>query len=139
MVYVAPNQDGSKVQFRSRYQNYIGGEWVKPVKEQYFENVTPVTGRPFCEVPRSTAEDIEKALDAAHAAKGAWGKTAPAARAAVLNKIADRIEQNLEMLALAETWDNGKPIRETHGGRPAAHRRSLPLLRRVHPRAGGVD
>jgi aldehyde dehydrogenase len=113
MVYVAPNQAGSNVQFRSRYQNFIGGEWVKPVKEQYFENVTPVTGRGFCEVPRSTAEDIEKALDAAHAAKGAWGKTAPAARAAVLNEIADRIEQNLEMLALAETWDNGKPIRET--------------------------
>jgi aldehyde dehydrogenase len=113
MVYVAPNQDGSKVAFRSRYQNFIGGEWVKPVKEQYFENITPVTGRAFCEVPRSTAEDIEKALDAAHAAKGAWGKTSPAARAAVLNKIADRIEQNLEKLALVETWDNGKPIRET--------------------------
>jgi aldehyde dehydrogenase len=113
MVYVAPNQAGSKVQFRSRYQNFIGGEWVPPVKEQYFENVTPVTGRAFCEVPRSTAEDIEKALDAAHAAKGGWAKTPPAARAAVLNKIADRIEQNLETLALAETWDNGKPIRET--------------------------
>jgi aldehyde dehydrogenase len=113
MVYVPPNQAGSKVQFRSRYQNFIGGDWVPPVKEQYFENVTPVTGKAFCEVPRSTAEDIDKALDAAHAAKGAWGKTPPAARAAVLNKIADRIEQNLEMLALAETWDNGKPIRET--------------------------
>jgi len=113
MVYVAPNQPGSKVQFRSRYENFIGGEWVKPVKGQYFENVTPVTGRGFCEVPRGTAEDIEKALDAAHAAKGAWGKTSPAARAVVLNKIADRIEANLEMLALAETWDNGKPIRET--------------------------
>jgi aldehyde dehydrogenase len=113
MVYVPPNQAGSKVQFRSRYQNFIGGDWVPPVKEQYFENVTPVTGKGFCEVPRSTAEDIDKALDAAHGAKDAWGKTAPAARAAVLNKIADRIEQNLEMLALAETWDNGKPIRET--------------------------
>jgi len=113
MVYVPPNQDGSRVSFRSRYANFIGGEWVKPVNEQYFENVTPVTGKAFCEIPRSTAEDIEKALDAAHAAKGAWGKTAPAARAAILNKIADRIEQNLEKLALAETWDNGKPIRET--------------------------
>ncbi len=113
MVYVAPNQDGSKMKFRSRYANFIGGAWVPPVKEQYFENVTPVTGRPFCEIPRSTAEDIEKALDAAHAAKTGWAKTAPSARAAVLNKIADRIEQNLEMLALAETWDNGKPIRET--------------------------
>jgi aldehyde dehydrogenase len=113
MVYVPPNQDGSKVKFRSRYGNFIGGEWVPPVKGQYFEDVTPVTGRPFCEIPRSTAEDIEKALDAAHAAKIGWGKTAPAARAVVLNKIADRIEANLEMLALAETWDNGKPIRET--------------------------
>jgi aldehyde dehydrogenase len=113
MVYVPPNQDGSKVSFRSRYQNFIGGEWVKPVKEQYFENVTPVTGKGFCEVARSTAEDIEKALDAAHAAKGAWGKTAAGARALVLNKIADRMEQNLEMLAVAETWDNGKPVRET--------------------------
>jgi aldehyde dehydrogenase len=113
MVYTPPNQDGSKVSFRARYGNFIGGEWVKPTREQYFENVTPVTGRAFCEIPRSTAEDIEKALDAAHAAKGAWGKTAPAERALVLNKIADRIEQNLEKLALAETWDNGKPIRET--------------------------
>ncbi len=113
MVYVPPNQDGSKVKFQSRYQNFIGGEWVPPTKGQYFENITPVTGRPFCEVPRSTAEDIEKALDAAHAAKGAWGKTSAAARASILNKIADRIEQNLEMLAVAETWDNGKPVRET--------------------------
>jgi aldehyde dehydrogenase len=113
MVYVPPNQDGSKVRFRSRYGNLIGGEWVAPTKGQYFEDVTPVTGRPFCEIPRSTAEDVEKALDAAHAAKTGWGKTSPAARAAVLNKIADRIEANLEMLALAETWDNGKPIRET--------------------------
>ena len=113
MVFVPPGQDGSKVKFRSRYANFIGGEWKEPVKGQYFENVTPVTGRPFCEIPRSTAEDIDKALDAAHAAKGKWGKTAPAERAAVLNKIADRIEQNLEMLAVAETWDNGKPVRET--------------------------
>ena len=113
MVFVPPNQDGSKVRFRSRYDNYIGGEWVKPAKEQYFENITPVTGRAFCEVPRSTAEDIDKALDAAHGAKAAWGKTSAASRAVILNKIADRIEQNLELLALAETWDNGKPIRET--------------------------
>ena len=113
MVYVAPNQDGSKVAFRSRYQNFIGGEWVEPAKGQYFENVTPVTGKPFCEIPRSTSEDIEKALDAAHAAKASWGKTSVAQRSLILNKIADRIEQNLEKLAVAETWDNGKPVRET--------------------------
>ena len=113
MVYVAPNQDGSKVAFRSRYQNFIGGEWVEPAKGKYFENVTPVTGRAFCEIPRSTSEDIDKALDAAHAAKAGWGKTSAAARSVVLNKIADRIEQNLEKLAVAETWDNGKPVRET--------------------------
>jgi len=113
MVYVTPNQDGSKVAFRSRYQNFIGGQWVSPVKGQYLENISPVTGRPFCEVPRSTVEDVEKALDAAHAAKLSWGKVSPSDRAVVLNKIADRIEQNLEKLAVAETWDNGKPIRET--------------------------
>src|SRR5262245_16050657 len=100
MIYARPNQEGSKVSFKSRYGNYIGGEWKEPARGQYFENVTPVTGRPFCEIPRSTAEDIEKALDAAHAAKTAWARTSPAARAAVLNKIADRIEQNLEKLAV---------------------------------------
>ncbi|MGZ3419003.1 MAG: acetaldehyde dehydrogenase ExaC [Polyangiales bacterium] len=113
MVYVPPNQDGSKVRFKSRYGNLIGGEWKEPVKGQYFENPTPVTGRPFCEIPRSTAEDIERALDAAHAAKGAWGKTSATERAIILNKIADRMEANREVLAIAETWDNGKPVRET--------------------------
>ena len=113
MVYKAPNTDGSKVQFKSRYGNLIGGEWKEPTKGQYFENISPVNGKAFCEVPRSTAEDIEKALDAAHAAKGPWGKTSTTERANILNKIADRIEQNLEMLAVAETWDNGKPVRET--------------------------
>jgi len=113
MVYVPPNQEGSKVSFKSRYGNYIGGEWVAPVKGEYFENISPVTGRPFCEIPRSSAEDIEKALDAAHAARAAWGRTSPTERANILNKIADRMEQNLEKLAVAETWDNGKPVRET--------------------------
>ncbi len=113
MVYVPPNQSGSKVQFKGRYGNYIGGQWKEPAKGQYFENVTPITGRAFCEIPRSTAEDIERALDAAHAAKAAWGQTSATERAIILNKIADRMEQNLEMLAVAETWDNGKPIRET--------------------------
>ncbi len=113
MVYTPPNQDGSKVSFKARYGNYIGGEWVAPVKGEYFEDVTPVTGKPFCEIPRSSAEDIDKALDAAHGARAAWGKTAPAERAGILNKIADRMEQSLEVLAVAETWDNGKPVRET--------------------------
>jgi len=99
--------------FAPRYENYIGGEWVPPVEGQYFENPTPITGQTFCEVARSTAADIDKALDAAHAAAPAWGKTSPAERAQVLNKIADRIEENLESIALAESWDNGKPIRET--------------------------
>jgi aldehyde dehydrogenase len=113
MLYAAPNTPGAKVQFRSRYDNYIGGEWKAPVRGQYFTNLTPVAGQPFCEVARSTAEDIELALDAAHAAKDKWGKTSPAERANLLLKIAERMEQNLEMLAVAETWDNGKPIRET--------------------------
>ena len=113
MVYAPPGKEGSKIHFKSRYGNYIGGAWVAPVKGQYFENVSPVNGKPFCEIPRSTAEDIDKALDAAHAARAAWGKTSLTERSNLLNKIADRMEQNLEMLALHETWDNGKPIRET--------------------------
>ncbi|NJP04771.1 MAG: aldehyde dehydrogenase family protein [Chloroflexaceae bacterium] len=113
MQYVSPNQPGSKVTFQSRYHNYIGGEFVPPVHGRYFDNPSPVTGRAFCEVARSDADDIEKALDAAHAAAPAWGRTSPAERANILNKIADRIEANIEMLAVADTWDNGKPIRET--------------------------
>jgi aldehyde dehydrogenase len=112
-IYQFPNTDGALVKFASRYQNFIGGQWKEPVKGKYFENVTPVTGASFCEVARSTAEDVELALDAAHAAKDAWGKTSAADRALMLNKIADRMEANLERLAIAETWDNGKPVRET--------------------------
>ncbi|MDQ0228728.1 aldehyde dehydrogenase [Metabacillus niabensis] len=113
MIYLQPGTEGAKVSFKTRYNNYIGGEWLPPVKGEYFENVSPVNGKVFCEIPRSTAEDIELALDAAHAAKVTWGETSVAERANLLNKIADRIEQNLETLAVAETWDNGKPIRET--------------------------
>ncbi|MBK7892952.1 MAG: aldehyde dehydrogenase family protein [Bdellovibrionales bacterium] len=113
MSKIEPGKYGFAVPFKKRYANFIGGQWVAPVKGQYFENVTPVTGKPFCEVPRSTAEDIELALDAAHKAKEAWGKTSTTARANLLNKIADRMEANLELIATAETWDNGKPIRET--------------------------
>ncbi|MCF2571190.1 acetaldehyde dehydrogenase ExaC [Brevibacterium sp. UCMA 11754] len=111
-VYAQPGQDGSLVTFKSRYENFIGGQWVAPVNGNYFENPTPITGKAFCEVPASTAEDIELALDAAHKAAPGWGKTSPAERAVILNKIADRIEENLEMIAVAETWDNGKAVRE---------------------------
>jgi aldehyde dehydrogenase len=113
MRYARPNTPGAKVNFESRYENWIGGDNVRPVKGQYFENPSPVTGRPFCEVARSSAEDIEKAVDAAHKARAGWAATSPAARALLLNKIADVMEQNLELLAVAETWDNGKPVRET--------------------------
>ena len=112
-VYAPPGAEGSVVSYKSRYDNFIGGEWVPPVKGEYFENISPVNGKPFCEVARGTAEDIELALDAAHAAAPAWGKTSPAERAVILNKIADRMEENLEMLSVAETWENGKPVRET--------------------------
>lgn len=112
-VYVNPNEEGSLVQFKEKYDNFIGGKWVAPVKGQYFENVTPITGQVFTKVARSTSEDIELALDAAHAAKDAWGTTSVQERANILLKIADRLEDNLELLAVAETWDNGKAIRET--------------------------
>ena len=112
-VYAQPGQDGSVVSYQPRYENWIGGEYVAPVKGRYFENPSPVTGRTFCEVAASTAEDIELALDAAHKAAPAWGRTSVAERANILNKIADRIEANLEMLSVGETWDNGKPVRET--------------------------
>ena len=97
----------------SRYQNFIGGEWTEPRSGNYFENPSPVNGQTFCEVPRSGADDIELALDAAHKAAPAWGRAPAAERATILNKIADRMEENLEKLAIIETWDNGKPVRET--------------------------
>ncbi|WP_295476533.1 aldehyde dehydrogenase family protein [uncultured Pseudomonas sp.] len=113
MRYAHPGTEGAIVSFKERYGNYIGGEFVPPVKGQYFTTTSPVNGKPIAEFPRSTAEDVDKALDAAHAAAEAWGKTSAQARALVLLKIADRIEANLETLALTETWDNGKAIRET--------------------------
>src|SRR6516165_10425368 len=103
----------SRVALRPRYDNFIGGKWVAAVDGRYFDNFSPITGKSVCQIARSQAADIELALDAAHKAKDAWGKTAPAARAAVLNKIADRMEENLKVLAAVETIDNGKPIRET--------------------------
>lgn len=113
MIYANPGSEGSVVSFKPKYENFIGGKWVAPVKGNYFTNTTPVTGEVICEIPRSSAEDIELALDAAHAAKEAWGKTSVQERSNILLKIADRIEANLELIAVAETWDNGKPIRET--------------------------
>ncbi|ODC03664.1 aldehyde dehydrogenase [Terasakiispira papahanaumokuakeensis] len=113
MIYAQPGQSDAKVAFKKRYGNYIGGQWVEPVEGRYFENVSPVNGEVFCEIPRSSAADIEKALDAAHAAFSAWGKTSATERSNILLRIADRIEQNLETLAVAETWDNGKAVRET--------------------------
>jgi aldehyde dehydrogenase len=113
MIYANPGTQGALVDFKSQYENYIGGKWVKPVKGEYFDNVSPVNGKPYCKIPRSSAEDIELALDAAHAAREAWGKTSVAERSNILLKIADVMEQNLEKLAVAETWDNGKAVRET--------------------------
>ncbi|WP_306323226.1 MULTISPECIES: aldehyde dehydrogenase family protein [unclassified Streptomyces] len=111
--YAAPGTQGSVVSYQARYDHFIGGEYVPPARGQYFENPSPVNGQPFTEIARGTAEDVERALDAAHAAAPAWGRTAPGARADVLLKIADRMEQNLELLAVAESWENGKPVRET--------------------------
>jgi len=103
----------NKPPFAERYENFIGGQWVAPKAGKYFDNVSPVTGKAVCKIARSDAADIEAALDAAHAARDGWGRTSVAERAAILNRIADRMEANLERLAVAETWDNGKPIRET--------------------------
>ena len=112
-TYSPPGTEGAIVNYESRYDHWIGGRYVPPVKGQYFENPTPVTGENFCEIARGTAEDVELALDAAHGAADAWGRTGVAERANILNKIADRMEANLELLAVAECWENGKPVRET--------------------------
>ena len=113
MIYAAPGAAGAKIAFKDRYDNFIGGTWTPPVKGEYFNVITPTTGKAYTMAARSTAEDIELALDAAHAAADKWGKTDAATRSNILLKIADRLEQNLELLAYAETVDNGKPIRET--------------------------
>lgn len=108
-----PASAGSPLQLKARYDNFINGQWRAPVEGNYFINLTPITGQPLCEVASSGRQDIDLALDAAHAARAAWGQTSVQQRAALLNKIADRMEQHLVELAHAETWDNGKPIRET--------------------------
>ncbi|MEV5597513.1 aldehyde dehydrogenase family protein [Streptomyces sp. NPDC052496] len=110
--YASPGAADAVMSYRPRYDHWIGGEYVPPAKGRYFENPTPVTGQPFTEIARGTAEDVERALDAAHAAAPAWGRTSPAERALVLHRIADRMEDNLQSLAVAETWENGKPVRE---------------------------
>jgi aldehyde dehydrogenase len=114
-TYEAPGQSGSPVKLQERYENFIGGAWIAPTTGEYSENLTPSTGEAFCQVAHSGAQDIELALDAAHAAKDEWGQRSPAGRAAVLNEVADAIEDNLEMLAVAESYENGKPVRETLG------------------------
>ena len=113
MIYAQPNTPEAKVQYKARYDNFIGGEWVAPVAGQYFDVITPISGQVYTQAARSTEADVELALDAAHAAKAGWAATPPSVRANILLKIADRLEQNLELLAYAETVDNGKPIRET--------------------------
>ncbi|MEG1628873.1 aldehyde dehydrogenase family protein, partial [Pseudomonas sp.] len=113
MRYAHPGTEGSKVSFKLRYGNFINGDFVAPINAQYFTTTSPVNGQPIAEFPRSCVEDVESALDAAHAAADAWGRASVLTRSSVLLKIADRIEQNLELLAITETWDNGKPIRET--------------------------
>jgi len=112
-IYAAPGTPGAKITYKTRYDNFIGGRFVPPADGQYFDVISPINGKVYTQAARSTAADVERALDAAHAAKDAWAAVAPADRANVLLKIADRIEQNLEVLAYAETVDNGKPIRET--------------------------
>lgn len=104
---------GVKIPYKAQYDNFIGGKWVPPVKGEYFEVISPITGKPYTKAARSGAPDVELALDAAHKAADAWGRTPAAVRAGLLLKIADRIEENLELIATADTVDNGKPIRET--------------------------
>ena len=113
MIYSPPGQPGAKIQYRPYYDNFIGGRWVPPVQGQYFEVRTPISGKVYTRAARSTAEDIELALDAAHARAARWGGMPAAERAGLLLRIADRMEANLELLAYAETVDNGKPMRET--------------------------
>lgn len=112
-IYNAPNTVGAIMDYAERYENYIGGEWVAPVEGRYMDNVAPITGKVFCQVAQSGPEDINKAVAAAKEAAVKWGESSPAKRALLLLKIADRMEENLERLAVAETWENGKPVRET--------------------------
>ncbi|WP_326685838.1 MULTISPECIES: aldehyde dehydrogenase family protein [unclassified Streptomyces] len=111
--YAAPGTEGALMSYQSRYDHWIGGSYVAPKQGGYFENPTPVTGQPFTEIARGTADDVERAIDAAHDAAGPWGRTSPAERSRILNQVAQRMEEHLEELAVAESWENGKPVRET--------------------------
>lgn len=113
MIYANPGHPEALINFKQQYDNFIGGSWVPPVEKQYMDNVSPVNGEVFCQVARSGAADVDLALDAAHKAASAWGQTSAAERSNMLLAIADRMQQNLEKLAVAETWDNGKAVRET--------------------------
>ena len=135
-VHAYPGTPGSPLQPKARYGNFIGGQFVEPKSGLYFDNISPTSGKSICEIARSNADDVNAALDAAHAAAPAWGKTSTTERSNILNKIADTIEANLHLLALADTLDNGKPIRETmNADIPLTG--SLPLFRRRHPRPRG--
>lgn len=112
-LYAAPGTEGAIVNYRDRYDNYIGGKWVPPVDGEYMDNISPVTGEVFCQVARGKEADVNAAIDAAEKAFATFGKTTPAERALLLHRIADRIEENLEKIAVAETWENGKAVRET--------------------------
>lgn len=112
-VYAQPGASGSVVSYKPRYDNYINGKYVAPSSGEYFENISPVNGKPFTEIARGNAKDVDMAVDAAWKAFESWGKTSPTERSNILNKIADRMEANLEAIAVAETWENGKPVRET--------------------------
>ncbi|WP_040792028.1 aldehyde dehydrogenase [Nocardia paucivorans] len=140
MTYAKPGADGSIVSYAARYDNFIGGEWIAPVEGRYFDNPSPIDGEKFCEVARSSAADIDLALDAAHAAADAWGATSVAERANILNRIADRIEGNLEALAVAEAWENGKPVRETKAADlPSAVDHFRYFAGAIRAREGGIS
>ena len=113
MKYAKPGDPGSPVEVKSRYENFIGGEWRAPRYGHYRPNLAPATAQPICEVPESTPEDVESALDAAHAAAPGWGRASAAQRAEALTAVADAIDAHREELAVAESWENGKPVRET--------------------------
>ena len=128
-----------KAPFAKRYDNYIGGEWRAPAAGKYFDNISPITGQPVCEIARSDEDDIEAALDAAHAAKDAWGRTSPAERAQILNAIADRMEANLATLGDRRDLGQRQADPRDDGRRRAAGDRPFPLFRRRDPRAGRLD
>jgi len=113
MIYAKPTSTNSIISLKSRYKNFIGGQWLEPNSRDYLPNYSPVDGKVYCEIAKSQAVDVEEAIDAAEKAQISWGKTSVTERSNLLFKIADRVEKNIEKLSLVESWDNGKPIRET--------------------------